>query len=342
LTSTAINCLAFALCAAPIYAQETSPSMNKTRIALAVHGGAGTIVRAEMTPEREREHRAGIENALRAGSEILQRGGSSLDATEAAVRVLEDDPHFNAGKGAVFTSAGTIEMDAAIMDGKTLAAGAVAGVKRVRNPITLARAVMEKSKHVFLIGSGAEDFAKRNGIELVDSKYFFTQQRWDALKKIQAAENAGGGGGKKFVVSEADRHGTVGAVALDKQGNLAAATSTGGNTNKLPGRVGDSPVIGAGTFADNRTCAVSCTGDGEFFIRAAVAHEISALMEHRGANLRDAAETALVKSNKLGGKGGLIAVDSKGGVALPFNSSGMYRGYLGPDGKFIVEIYREP
>ncbi len=313
--------------------------MNK--IALAVHGGAGTIERSSMTPEREKEYRFGIENALRAGARILRDGGSALDATEAAVRVLEDDPHFNAGKGAVFTSAGTNEMDAAIMDGKTLAAGAVAGVQHVRNPITLARAVMEKSKHVFLIGARAEEFAKDNGVELVDAKYFFTQERWDALKKMQAAEKAGGHGAKKFIITDAERHGTVGAVARDQNGNLAAATSTGGTTNKLPGRVGDSPVIGAGTYADNASCAVSCTGDGEYFIRAAVAHEISALMREGGMSLREASEVALAKAQKLGGTGGLIAVDKNGELALPFNTSGMYRGYIRPDGTFVIDIYRE-
>jgi beta-aspartyl-peptidase (threonine type) len=315
--------------------------MSKSHVALAVHGGAGTIERSKMTPEREHEYRAGIENALRAGSAILRRGGAALDAVEAAVRVLEDDPHFNAGKGSVFTSVGTNEMDAAIMDGKTRSAGAVAGVQHVRNPIVLARAVMEKSKHVFLIGSGAEEFAKRNGIELVDAKYFFTQDRWDALQKVKAAENGGGSGDKKFIITDAERHGTVGAVARDGSGNLAAATSTGGTTNKLPGRVGDSPVIGAGTFADNNTCAVSCTGDGEFFIRAAVAHEVSALIELSGVSLGKAAETALTKSRKLGGSGGLIAVDKKGNVVLPFNTSGMYRGFLAEDGTFVVDIYRD-
>ena len=315
--------------------------MSKSHVALAVHGGAGTIERSKMTPEREHEYRAGIENALRAGSAILRRGGAALDAVEAAVRVLEDDPHFNAGKGSVFTSVGTNEMDAAIMDGKTRSAGAVAGVQHVRNPIVLARAVMEKSKHVFLIGSGAEEFAKRNGIELVDAKYFFTQDRWDALQKVKAAENGGGSGDKKFIITDAERHGTVGAVARDGSGNLAAATSTGGTTNKLPGRVGDSPVIGAGTFADNNTCAVSCTGDGEFFIRVAVAHEISALIELSGVSLAKAAENALTKSQKLGGSGGLIAVDKNGNVALPFNTSGMYRGFLAEDGTFVVDIYRD-
>ena len=342
LTSLAIGCLAFALCGLAAPVEENSPTMKQKthRIALAVHGGAVTIERSKMTPEREREYREGIEDALRAGREILDRGGSSLDAVEAAVRVMEDDPHFNAGKGSVFTSAGTNEMDAAIIDGKTLAAGAVAAVEHVRNPIVLARAVMDKSKHVMMAGQGAEEFAKRKGIELVDAKYFFTQRRWDDLQKIKASEKTGGEGGKKFIISDAERHGTVGAVALDSRGNLAAATSTGGTDNKLPGRVGDSPVIGAGTYANNATCAVSCTGDGEFFIRAAVAHQVSALMELRGMSLAGAAESALVDAQKLGGTGGLIAVDKNGNVALPFNTSGMYRGYLADDGKFVIEIYK--
>jgi len=312
---------------------------NTNRIALAVHGGAGTIERSKMTPEREREYRAGIENALRAGREILDRGGSSLDAVEAAVRVLEDDPHFNAGKGSVFTSAGSNEMDAAIMDGKTLSAGAVAAVQHVRNPIVLARAVMEKSKHVIIVGSGAEEFAKANGIELVDAKYFFTQYRWEELQK-KKAEQAVAESGKKFIISDADPHGTVGAVARDSHGNLAAATSTGGTSNKLPGRVGDSPVIGAGTYANNASAAVSCTGDGEFFIRAAVAHQVSSLMDLHGMSLAEAAARSLSDSQKLGGTGGLIAVDKNGNVALPFNTSGMYRGYIGDDGKFVIEIYK--
>jgi beta-aspartyl-peptidase (threonine type) len=322
------------------HAQEISPTMTREKIQLVVHGGAGTIERSTMTPEREQEYRAGIENALRVGRGILQSGGSSLDAVEAAVRELEDDPHFNAGKGSVFTGAGTIEMDAAIMDGKTLAAGAVAGIEHVRNPIVLARAVMEKSKHVMMIGTGAEEFAKCNGIEMAAAKYFFVQDRWDALQKMKAAEKAGADGRKKFTISDAERHGTVGAVARDSHGNLAAATSTGGTTNKHPGRVGDSPVIGAGTYADNATCAVSCTGDGEFFIRAAVAHQVSALIELGGMSLSEAAARALAHAQELGGTGGLIAVDKNGNVTLPFNTSGMYRGHLSEDGKFVIEIYK--
>jgi beta-aspartyl-peptidase (threonine type) len=309
-------------------------------IGLVVHGGAGTIDRAKMTAERELEYRAGLKAALAAGYDILKRGGSSLDATEAAVRVLEDDPHFNAGKGSVFTSAGANELDAAVMDGKTLKAGAVASVKHIKNPVSLARLVMEKSGHVMLDCAGAEAFAKENGVEIVDEKYFFTQERWDALRRVKEAEKQGGTGGKKFFISDEDRHGTVGAVALDQYGNLAAATSTGGTTNKRPGRIGDSPIIGAGTYANNATCAVSGTGDGEYFIRSVVGHDISALMEYRGMSLQEAAQTALDKVAELGGDGGLIAIDRQGKVTLPFNTNGMYRGHVDPEGKFVVEIYR--
>src|SRR2546429_782632 len=315
--------------------------MQNEKFGLVIHGGAGTIDRSKMTPKKEREYRAGLERALAAGYEILKRGGSSLDATEAAVRVLEDDPHFNAGRGSVFTSAGTNEMDASIMDGKTLKAGAVGSVQHVKNPINLARLVMEKSPLVMLDCAGAETFAKANGIELVDQKEFVTQERWNALQKIKAAEkNRASGAEKSFLITEQDRHGTVGAVALDRNGNLAAATSTGGTTNKMPGRIGDTPVIGAGTYANNQTCAVSCTGDGEYFIRAAAAHEVSALMKYRGMTLQDAAQTALDSVKQLGGTGGLIAIDRNGAIALPFNTNGMYRGYVDPNGKFVVEIYR--
>jgi L-asparaginase / beta-aspartyl-peptidase len=312
---------------------------NKKKFGLVIHGGAGTIERGKMSAEREQEYRAALERAIIAGYEILKSGGSSLDATEAAVRVLEDDPHFNAGKGAVFTSAGTNELDAAIMDGKTLRAGAVASLKHIKNPINLARLVMEKSGHVMMDGEGAEAFAAANGVELVDQKYFYTEERWQALQKMKEAEKSGVGG-KKFIVTDQDRHGTVGAVALDKNGNLAAATSTGGTTNKKIGRVGDSPIIGGGTYANNTTCAVSATGDGEYFIRSVVAHDISALMEYRGMKLQEAAQMVLDKVAKIGGTGGLVAIDHGGNVALPFNTSGMYRGHVGVDGEFVVEIYR--
>jgi L-asparaginase / beta-aspartyl-peptidase len=314
-------------------------SAKENKIGLVVHGGAGTMERGKMSSQHEREYRAGIESALRAGWEILQRGGSALDATEAAVRTFEDDPLFNAGKGSVFNADGVNEMDAAIMDGKTLRAGAVANLQHVKNPINLARLVMEKSPHVLMAGEGAERFAKEHGVELVDAKYFFTQNRWDAFQKTKAAEKAGGSGDKRFFLTDQDLHGTVGAVALDRNGNLAAATSTGGKTNKLSGRIGDTPVIGAGTYANNATCAVSGTGDGEFFIMATAAHDVSALMEYSHKTLEQAGLAVINKVGKLGGSGGLIAIDKNGKITLPFNTSGMYRGYVDPNGKFVTEIY---
>jgi beta-aspartyl-peptidase (threonine type) len=306
--------------------------MSEKKFGLVIHGGAGTLAPEQMTPETERELRAGLQRSLDAGDAILRVGGSSLDAVTAAVRVLEDDPLFNAGRGAVFTSAETHEMDAAIMDGRSLRAGAVGSVARVRNPIDLARAVMEKTSHVMLAGQGAQDFARELGVEIMDDAYFYTEQRWEALKRVRAA--------KAEPLSDADRHGTVGAVALDRAGNLAAATSTGGNTNKLPGRIGDSPIIGAGTYANNKTCAVSATGDGEFFMRAVAAHDLSALMEYRGINLNDAARMVIEKVGGLGGTGGLIAIDREGNIALPFNTTGMYRGSIDVSGKSFVGIYQ--
>jgi L-asparaginase / beta-aspartyl-peptidase len=324
----------------PSVTKSTSTSMNENHFGLVIHGGAGTIDRSKLTPEGEAAYRAALEQSLKAGFKILAKGGSSLDAVEAAVRVMEDDPHFNAGRGAVFTSAGTNELDASIMDGKTLNAGAVVSLKHIKNPISLARMVMEKSGTVMLDCAGAEAFAKQNGVEFVEEKYFYTQERWDALQRLKEAAKSHGNGGKKFIISEQDKHGTVGAVALDQYGNLAAATSTGGNTNKLPGRVGDSPIIGAGNYANNSTCAMSATGDGEYFIRASVGHDISALMEYRGLSLPEAAQSALDKVAKLGGTGGLIAIDRNGAIALPFNTSGMYRGHVDQAGKFVVDIYK--
>lgn len=323
------------ICALLGQAKGVEPETVNTTppFALAIHGGAGTIERGSMTAEKEKEYRVGLEQSIRAGSSILKDGGSSMDAVEACVRILEDNPLFNAGRGSVFTSAGTNEMDAAIMDGKTLKAGAVASLKHVKNPVSLARLIMEKSPHVMMSGEGAETFAQKNGFQLVDPKYFFTQDRWDALERVKK-------GGKKSDVSDQDHHGTVGAVALDRHGNLAAATSTGGTTNKLPGRVGDSPIIGAGTYANNATCAVSATGDGEYFIRATVAHEVSALIENKGMPVHEAAEAALAKAAQLGGTGGMIAMDRQGNVAMPFNTSGMYRGLMNRDGTFQIEIYR--
>src|SRR5439155_7744793 len=252
-----------------------------------------------------------------------KKGGSSLDAVEAAVRVLEDNPLFNAGKGAVFTHEGTNELDASIMDGRTLKAGAVAGLQHIRNPISLARLVMEKSPHVMLDGEGAEAFAKEMGMPFVAQKYFYTDERWQALQKVKSSPGP---------VSDKEKHGTVGAAALDKQGNLAAATSTGGMTNKKFGRIGDSPIIGAGTYANNRTCAVSCTGDGEYFIREVVAHDVAALMEYKPMALKEAAQAPIDKVGKLGGTGGLIAIETDGNFAPPFNTAGLYRGMVGVAG----------
>jgi beta-aspartyl-peptidase (threonine type) len=337
--STSIFCfLAIMFVAAtPASAQESSKeAAGGKKIGFVIHGGAGTIDRSKMTPERERDYRAGLERAVIAGYAILKDGGSSLDAVETAVRILEDDPMFNAGKGAVFTSAGTNELDASIMNGRTLAAGAVSGVTRVKSPIHLARMVMEKSPHVMIAGEGAEAFATEMGIELVDPKYFFTQERWDALEKLKAQQKKE----NNPPVSDKDRHGTVGAVALDQAGNLAAATSTGGMTNKRVGRIGDAPIIGAGTYADNRTCAVSATGDGEYFIRVGVAREVSSAMEYGKAQLADAARRAIEKVGELGGTGGVIAIDKEGNIAMPFNTSGMYRAHIGADGKPVVEIYK--
>ncbi len=303
-----------------------------------------------MTPEKEAAYRADLERALRAGHAILEKGGSSLDAVEATIRVLEDSPLFNAGKGAVFTHDGHNELDASVMDGATGKAGAVAGVRRIRNPITLARLVMEKSPHVMLIGTGAERFAREHGIAFVNPKYFWTEPRWKQLqeaKRAEAAERAKGRGTTAAVLPNAEtegfKFGTVGAVALDRAGNLAAGTSTGGMTNKRFGRVGDAPIIGAGTYASNATCAVSATGHGEYFIRSVVGHDIAALMEYRSMSVVEAADEVVMKKLvKLGGEGGVIAMDRFGNVAMPFNSTGMYRGWIDADGKVTIAIFHEP
>jgi L-asparaginase / beta-aspartyl-peptidase len=303
-------------------------------IALVIHGGAGTITRAQMTADLEKEYRAKLEEALRAGHAILSKGGPSLDAVEASIRVMEDSPLFNAGKGAVFTHAGTNELDASIMNGATLAAGAVGGVTIIRNPISAARAVMEHSPHVMMIGRGAEIFATEQGLEIVDPSYFWTERRWKQLQqKLMSSKSSS-------AAASSDYFGTVGAVALDAKGNLAAGTSTGGMTDKRFGRLGDAPIIGAGTWAKNATCGVSATGHGEYFIRYGVAHEISALMEHAGLSVREAADRVIMKTLKdAGAEGGVIAMDAKGNIAMPFNSEGMYRGYIRGDGEAHVFIY---
>ena len=317
---------------------------SKGKIMLVVHGGAGTITRKNMTPETEQKYRASLEEAMRAGHEILVKGGSSLDAVEATVRILEDNPLFNAGKGAVFTHEGKNELDASIMDGKTLKAGAVAGVTIIKNPITAARAVMEKSKHVLMVGRGAELFATKMGLEIVDPSYFWTERRWKALQQELLKEQEQEKPKAEVIPMFPDekKYGTVGVVALDRSGNLAAGTSTGGMTNKMFGRVGDSPLIGAGTFADNNSCAVSATGDGEYFIRLGVARDIAALVAYRGMTVQQASDEVIHKKlEALGGKGGVIVLDAKGNFAMPFNSEGMYRGWIGEDGKATVLIYRD-
>ncbi|MDX1408222.1 MAG: isoaspartyl peptidase/L-asparaginase, partial [Saprospiraceae bacterium] len=291
--------------------------------------------RANMTDEMEANYLAALDQALTIGETILKEGGSSLDAIQQTIMFLEDTPYFNAGKGAVFTNSGTNELDASIMDGRTQNAGAVGGVTNIKNPIIAARAVMEKSEHVMLTGKGAEQFAEGQGIETVNPEYYFTQQRWEALQRVKARETPA------EELSESDRHGTVGAVALDMQGNLAAGTSTGGMTNKRFNRVGDAPIIGAGTYADNATCAISSTGHGEYFIRYAVAHDIAARMEYKGISLSKAAdEVVMQKLVEKGGSGGIIGVDRYGNVALTFNSEGMYRGFVTPSQR-EVNIYRD-
>ncbi len=303
------------------------------KIALAIHGGAGTILRSQMTPDLEAEYRGGLEKGLHAGWEVLHRGGSSLDAVEAAVVSLEDFPLFNAGRGSVFTHEGKQEMDAAIMNGKDLTAGAVAFVRNIRNPIKLARLVMERTEHVLLAGDGANQFAEQLGVVTEADEYFFTEHRWLQLQEAIAR------GRVQLDHSTAKPVGTVGAVACDSKGNLAAATSTGGMTNKQFGRVGDTPLIGAGTYAD-RTCAVSCTGHGEFFMRGVSAYDVAARMDYKGLNLDEAAHETIERLTYIGGEGGLIAVDTNGNVSLPFNCEGMYRGFVGMGGDLHIDIYR--
>ncbi|SDD77220.1 beta-aspartyl-peptidase (threonine type) [Dyadobacter soli] len=365
------------------------------KITLVIHGGAGTITRANMSPESEKAYRNAMNTALEKGYDVLKKGGTSVQAVEAAIHVMEDSPLFNAGKGAVFTNESKNELDAAIMEGKTLKAGAVAGVTTIKNPISAAIAVMDQSVHVMMAGKGAEQFAKEKGLEIVAPSYFYTEARYKALERAKEAEKGekedgvkggkeDGGKGKKgsgpfvpsshsslsspsspsslsspsshsshsspssinstedLIFTEGKKFGTVGCVALDKYGNLAAGTSTGGMTNKRYGRIGDAPIIGVGTYANNATCAVSATGHGEYFIRSVVAHDISALMEYKGMSLGDAAnEVVMKKLVERGGEGGVIAVDRNGNVAMPFNSEGMYRGYIKADGKREILIYKD-
>jgi beta-aspartyl-peptidase (threonine type) len=306
--------------------KSNAPSVVKQEWAIVVHGGAGGISRESVTPELDKEYRAALLVAMNTGKKILSEGGSALDAVEQTIKTMEDNPLFNAGKGAVFTHDGKNELDAAIMDGSNLAAGSIAGVIDIKNPIAAARMVMTNSPHVMLAGAGASQFAKEQGLEIVPPSYFYTERRFSELQEILKKE----------------KNGTVGCCALDKNGNLAAGTSTGGMPNKRYNRIGDAPIIGAGTYANNNTCAVSATGHGEYFIRWTVAHDISALMEYKGLSLVEASE--LVVNDKLvkaGGSGGVICVDKYGNVSLPFNSTGMFRGFATADGKEGIFIYKD-
>ncbi|MBX3563355.1 MAG: isoaspartyl peptidase/L-asparaginase [Sphingomonas sp.] len=316
----------------PLAAQAQNQAAQKPRWTLVIHGGAGTIERDRITPEQEAGVRAGLEAALAAGSKVLDAGGDALDAVQAAVQVLEDDPHFNAGRGAVFTWDGRNELDAAIMDGRTRAAGAVAGVTTTRHPVAAARAVMEKSQHVMLSGAGADEFARSQGLEQVPNSWFATPTRREQLDKLKASEKLGW--------YDVDRkYGTVGAVAMDANGHVAAATSTGGLTGKRWGRIGDAPIIGAGTYADDRACAVSATGAGEYFIREGVAHEICARVRFKDDSLKAAADTVMAETLALGGAGGVIVTGPSGEMAWSFNTPGMYRGRASSNGERIVAFY---
>lgn len=317
-----------------------APQLTQTNtFAIVIHGGAGNITPENLSAERQEEYKIKLVEAVTTGYNILKKGGSSLDAVEQTIHVLEDSPLFNAGKGAVFTNAETNELDASIMDGKTLNAGASAGTKTVKNPISLARAIMEKSPHVMFIGQGAETFAKEQSLELVSPDYFSTEKSLNSLKKLKERENS-----TAFLSTKENdwKFGTVGCVALDKKGNLAAGTSTGGMTNKRWGRVGDVPIIGAGTYANNATCGISATGWGEFFIRNVAAHDISAMMEYKGLTLEEAAKEEIQnKIPKLGGNGGIVSIDKYGNIVMEFNTSGMFRASMDENGELFVGMFKD-
>ena len=329
----------------------TGSAMAQPKWAIVVHGGAGVIERADLSPDQEAAYRSALTRVTEAGGKVLADGGSALDAIEVAIHLLEDDPLFNAGRGAVFTAEGRNELDASIMDGATLKAGAVAGVTRTRHPISLARAVMEKSPHVMLMGEGADTFSKERGLEQVEPAYFFTERRWQSLQNFLTEQNlpipprpAGAKVADEAAALAHDegKYGTVGVVALDQAGDVAAGTSTGGTTGKRWGRVGDSPIIGAGNYASNASCAVSATGTGEFFIRLTVAREVCALVEHKGLSLQAAADQVIqTQLTALGGDGGVIAVAPDGQMAWSYNTSGMYRARLAAGEPLSVGIYKD-
>ena len=344
----AMALLAFTSCKNESKSPIEKAQQNKVKqeFSIIIHGGAGTILRKNMSPEKEAAYKATLEEAIKVGYNILKNGGSSLDAVQKTINVMEDSPLFNAGKGAVFTNAGTNEHDASIMDGKTLNAGASAGTTIVKNPITLARTVMDHSPHVMLSGNGANAFAKEQGLQIVNPDYFYTEKRHKSLEKIKETEKSELDHDDKMAFYDEDiknsKFGTVGCAALDKNGNLAAGTSTGGMTNKRWGRIGDSPIIGAGTYANNNTCAVSSTGWGEYFIRAMVAHDISALMEYKNLTLQEAAKEVIQnKLSNLGGTGGVIAIDKNGNMVAEFNTAGMYRATMNDQGALSINIYKD-
>jgi len=308
------------------------------KYAIAIHGGAGTILRSSMTAEKEKDYRQALHDAITVGEEVLKQGGISLDAVEAAIRSLEDNSLFNAGRGSVFTHDGKNEMDASIMNGADLMAGAVSGLQNIKNPVSLAKAVMQQTEHVFLAGSGAIDFAKKINAEFMPDEYFFVQMRYDQLQEALKTDSVV----LDHTETNEKKFGTVGAVAMDMHGNLAAGTSTGGMTNKKHGRIGDTPMIGAGTYANNNTCAVSCTGHGEFFIRSVVAYDVSCLMEYKGLSLQEACDIVVKqKLVKIGGEGGLIAIDKNGNIELPYNSEGMYRASKKEGEDMYIGIYKD-
>ncbi len=326
----------------PELQSETSKPTEK-HFAIVIHGGAGTIKKTNMTPEQETAYREKLQEALNVGYAVLEKGGTSLEAVQKAVNVMEDSPLFNAGKGAVFNSVGKNELDASIMDGKTLNSGAVAGVSRIKNPINAARIVMDSTRHVLLSGKGAEDFAKQHGLIFVEDDYFHTEKRYNQLLKAQKKDKVLLDHSAFNTNELIDDHkfGTVGAVALDKNGNIAAATSTGGLTNKKYGRIGDSPIIGAGTYANNNTCGVSCTGTGEYFIRTLAAHEASSLMQYKNLSLQESLENVIGQIDDLGGDGGMVGLDKEGNIAWYFNTKGMYRGYKKSNGENVIQFYEK-
>ncbi len=343
--------IVFAFASLVIFACQQGPEKQEAvpanEFAIIIHGGAGTILKKNMTPEKEAAYNAKLEEAIRVGYEILKNGGTSGDAVIKTIQVMEESPLFNAGKGAVFTNAGTNELDASFMDGKTLNAGAIAGVKDIKSPIEAARKVMTDSEHVMLSGEGASTFAKEKGLEIVDPSYFYTERRFKSLERIRDREKTELDHDEKtsyFYDSDIKnaKFGTVGCVALDKDGNISAGTSTGGMTNKRWGRIGDAPIIGSGTYANNKTCGVSSTGWGEYFIRSQVAYDISAQMEYSGKGLKEATTDVIQnKLTKLGGTGGVVALDKDGNMSFEFNTAGMYRASMDDKGNLVVKIYKE-